>query len=52
MERLVDLLAAEVKMDPVDVRRKNFIPPFMDGHAVATGIVLFGTLLAVNATSR
>ena len=39
VERLVDLLAAEVKMDPVDVRRKNFIPPFKDGHTVATGIV-------------
>jgi aerobic carbon-monoxide dehydrogenase large subunit len=39
VERLVDLLAAEVKMDPVDVRRKNLIPPFKDGHTVATGIV-------------
>ena len=26
MERLVDLLAQELHMDPVDVRRKNFIP--------------------------
>ncbi|HEU5438855.1 MAG TPA: xanthine dehydrogenase family protein molybdopterin-binding subunit [Ktedonobacterales bacterium] len=26
IERMVDLLAAEVGMDPVDVRRKNFIP--------------------------
>jgi aerobic carbon-monoxide dehydrogenase large subunit len=26
MERMVDLLAGELGMDPVDVRRKNFIP--------------------------
>ena len=38
VERLVDLVAAELKMDPVDLRRKNLIPPFMDGHPVATGI--------------
>src|SRR4029079_9446758 len=25
-------------MDPVDVRRKNMIPPFQDGHTVATGL--------------
>ncbi|HEX9163102.1 MAG TPA: molybdopterin cofactor-binding domain-containing protein, partial [Thermoanaerobaculia bacterium] len=39
VERLVDLLAYELKMDPVDVRRKNLIPPFKDGYPVATGIV-------------
>jgi aerobic carbon-monoxide dehydrogenase large subunit len=39
VERLVDLLAAELKLDPVEVRRKNLIPPFQDGHPVATGIV-------------
>lgn len=27
IERAVDVLAAELKMDPVDLRRKNFIPP-------------------------
>jgi carbon-monoxide dehydrogenase large subunit len=26
-------------MDPAELRRKNFIPPFTDGHPVATGIV-------------
>jgi aerobic carbon-monoxide dehydrogenase large subunit len=26
IERMVDLLAAELKMDPVEVRRRNFIP--------------------------
>ena len=25
-------------MDPVDVRRKNMIPPFENGHAVVTGL--------------
>ena len=39
VERLVDLLARELKMDPVELRRKNFIPPFTDGHTVATGLV-------------
>jgi carbon-monoxide dehydrogenase large subunit len=39
VERLVDLLAAELKMDPAELRRKNFIPPFTEGHTVATGIV-------------
>ncbi len=39
VERLVDLLAHELKMDPVDVRKKNLIPPFKDGYPVATGIV-------------
>jgi len=38
VERLVDLVAAKLKMDPVEIRKKNFIPPFTDGHAVATGI--------------
>ena len=38
VERLVELVAQKLKMDPVDVRRKNFIPPFTDGHAVATGL--------------
>jgi len=39
VERLVDLLARELKMDPVDLRRKNLIPPFTDGYTVATGLV-------------
>jgi len=38
VERLVDLVAQKLKMDPADIRRKNFIPPFTDGHAVATGL--------------
>jgi carbon-monoxide dehydrogenase large subunit len=39
VERLVDLVAQELNMDPVEIRRKNFIPPFTDGHQVATGLV-------------
>jgi aerobic carbon-monoxide dehydrogenase large subunit len=38
VERLVDLLARKLKMDPAELRRKNFIPPFTDGYTVATGI--------------
>ena len=36
LERMVDLLAGELGMDPVDVRRKNFIPKFDNGHTVVT----------------
>jgi len=39
VERLVDLVARELNMDPVEIRRKNFIPPFTNGHQVATGLV-------------
>ncbi len=38
VERLVDLLAAEIGLDPADVRRRNFIPRFDDGHDVVTGL--------------
>ena len=38
LERLMDLLADAVKIDPVEVRRKNLIPPFENGHAVVTGL--------------
>ena len=36
LERMMDLLAAELEMDPVDVRKKNLIPKFEDGHEVIT----------------
>ena len=38
VERLVDRLADELGMDPVEVRRKNLIPRFENGHDVALGI--------------
>jgi carbon-monoxide dehydrogenase large subunit len=38
VEHMVDRLAAALGMDPVDVRRKNFIPRFENGHAVITGL--------------
>ena len=38
IERMVDMYAAEVGMDPAEVRRKNFIPPFDDGYEVPTGV--------------
>ena len=38
IERLVDRLAGELGMDPMDLRRKNLIPRFEDGHDVATGL--------------
>ena len=39
VERMMDRFAAEVGMDPVEVRRKNLIPPFEDGHEVATTVI-------------
>ncbi len=39
VERMMDLVARKLGMDPVEVRRKNMIPPFEDGHEVATGLV-------------
>ncbi len=36
LERLIDMLADRLEMDPADVRRKNFIPKFDDGHEVVT----------------
>ena len=38
VERMLDLFAAEIGMDPVEVRRKNLIPAFSDGYDVATGV--------------
>ena len=38
IERMVDLFAAEIGVDPAEVRRKNFIAPFDDGHEVPTGV--------------
>lgn len=39
VERMVSLFAHEIGMDPVEVRKANLIPPFTDGHEVATGLV-------------
>ncbi|MYN66094.1 MAG: molybdopterin-dependent oxidoreductase [Acidobacteria bacterium] len=36
LERLIDMLANKLEMDPADVRRKNFIPKFENGHEVVT----------------
>ncbi len=39
VERMMDLLARELAMDPAELRRKNLIPPFDEGHEVPTGLV-------------
>jgi len=39
VERLVDILAHELKIDPADVRLKNFIPTDAFPYTVATGLV-------------
>ncbi len=38
IERMVDKLASKLGMDPIELRMKNFIPPFENGHTVATGL--------------
>ncbi len=38
VERMVDMFASEIKLDPAEVRRKNFIAPFDDGYTVATAV--------------
>ena len=37
IERAVDLFAAEIGMDPADVRRKNLLPAFDTAHTTPTG---------------
>src|SRR5438876_1614600 len=38
VERIMDRLANEIGMDPAEVRLKNMIPRFENGHNVITGI--------------
>jgi carbon-monoxide dehydrogenase large subunit len=38
VERLIDTIARELQLDPVDVRRRNFIPPDAFPYMSATGI--------------
>ncbi|HEV2687982.1 MAG TPA: xanthine dehydrogenase family protein molybdopterin-binding subunit [Bryobacteraceae bacterium] len=38
IERMVDILAAELKMDPADIRRKNFVGKDKFPYATATGL--------------
>ena len=35
----MDQLAHELGMDPLELRRKNFIPPFATGHEIPIGVV-------------
>jgi carbon-monoxide dehydrogenase large subunit len=37
IERAVDLLAAEMNVDPADLRRRNLIPAFAGSHRTVTG---------------
>ncbi len=39
IERVMDLVAAELKMDPVEIRRKNFPRPKDFPYATATGLI-------------
>jgi carbon-monoxide dehydrogenase large subunit len=38
LERMVDLLSDKLNIDPVEIRRRNLIAPFTDGHDVVTGL--------------
>jgi carbon-monoxide dehydrogenase large subunit len=39
VERAIDLLAAEIGMDPAEVRRKNLLPAFTEPHTTSFGAV-------------
>jgi aerobic carbon-monoxide dehydrogenase large subunit len=39
IEVAMDQLASELGMDPLELRRKNFIPPFSTGHETPIGVV-------------
>jgi len=39
VERAMDLFAAEIGMDPAEVRRKNLLPAFSEPHTTAFGAV-------------
>jgi aerobic carbon-monoxide dehydrogenase large subunit len=39
LERMVDQVARQLDLDPVEIRRRNLIPPFEDGHEVVTTLV-------------
>ena len=39
VERAIDLFAAEIGMDPAEVRRKNLLPKFNEPHTTAFGAV-------------
>ncbi len=39
LERMMDMVANELDMDPVELRRQNLIPKFDDGYEVATSLI-------------
>src|SRR5206468_1657789 len=38
IELMMDQVAEELGLDPLEVRRRNFIPPFAEPHATPIGI--------------
>ena len=38
LERMLDKLADELKIDPAEIRHRNLLPPFDNGCAVVTGL--------------
>jgi len=38
LERMLDKLSDKVQIDPVEIRRRNLLPPFDNGCAVVTGL--------------
>ena len=39
IERMIDLFAAEIGMDPAEVRRRNFVPKFVEPYTTGIGTV-------------
>lgn len=38
IERMMNKMAAALHIDPIEIRRRNLIPPFENGYAVSTGL--------------
>jgi carbon-monoxide dehydrogenase large subunit len=38
LERILDKLSDELKIDPAEIRRRNLLPPFENGRSVVTGL--------------
>ncbi|MGA7670422.1 MAG: molybdopterin cofactor-binding domain-containing protein [Nitrolancea sp.] len=41
IERVMDLVAQKLNLDPVDVRRKNFVPPDQFPYPIASGAISY-----------
>ena len=52
LERAIDMFAADLSMDPAEVRRKNFIPKDAFPFQTASGPITTSATTSVRSTSR